>query len=138
MENTVRDRTRQPYQRAMFPSIPDDARIFLRKPLQRWRRATHRYLGSARDWRDDIEFGAEILAIRIGYRSCPDAWLGVMCIGLKRELDSAGTGKSPGCPCRHTCALLDVLKKLFGDVPPGDGAPQPQESGTGLGRKGPA
>ena len=142
MGNTFRGPTRQLYQpaknafldralRTMFPPAYRTMRAFSFASRCNAGAERHRYLGSARDWRDDIEFCAEIFAIRTGYRSCPDAWLGVMSIGLKRELDAAATSKSPLCPHRHTCALLDLLKKLFGDVPLDDGARQPQESGTG-------
>ena len=100
--------------RRLFPSIPDDARRFLRRPLRGWHAAAVKFLSSQKDTFNGLIF------VNAHYRifiSCPSnrrVWVEAMFVGLRREIDAAIMHSPADCPLRYSCALLDTLEKLFG------------------------
>jgi hypothetical protein len=101
--------------RRMFPSIPDDARRFLRRPLRRWRLAAAKFLRSQQNHFDDLVFSQEQLRIFISSPSNRRGWVFAMFVDLRREIDAALMLFSADCPDRYSCALLQTLEKLFGE-----------------------
>jgi hypothetical protein len=47
----------------LFPSIPDDARKFLRKPLARLHKVAPKFLTSKQDWGAELRFAATVYEI---------------------------------------------------------------------------
>jgi hypothetical protein len=97
----------------MFPSIPDDARRFLRGPLRRWHVAAVKFLRSQQDRFDDLVFTEEQLRIFISSPSNRRGWVSAMFVGLRRNIDAALTFTPANCQLRFSCALLLVLETLL-------------------------